>query len=321
MLEILIILVKGIIESFFIIFNPLFLITFIFLYYIYVNKYYKNSTYYKITNLPHLAVIHDSGRCGEYLTYKALRKLEKDGAKFLFNVYIPKGDEKTTEIDVLMISSKGIFVFESKNYSGWIFGSENQINWYQTLPKGRGKGKSHKEQFYNPIMQNKNHIKCLKTIVGDSVPTHSIIVFSQRCTLKKIDIKTPSIHVIKRNSVFDIVSNIHENSHETILSNNDIQNIYDLLYPYTQISEETKKKHIQNICNQVSKSKSLENIEISEVQPNNESTQNTCPKCGSTLILRTATKGVNAGKQFWGCDNFPKCKFTISHEDQTNIVE
>lgn len=34
-----------------------------------------------------------------------------------------------------------------------------------------------------------------------------------------------------------------------------------------------------------------------------------CPKCGGTLVLRTAKKGANAGSQFYGCSNFPNCKF------------
>lgn len=37
-----------------------------------------------------------------------------------------------------------------------------------------------------------------------------------------------------------------------------------------------------------------------------------CPKCGGKLILRTATKGTNAGNQFWGCSNFPKCRYIKS---------
>lgn len=99
----------------------------------------------------------DTGRYGEYMVYKKLIILEKHGAKFLFNVYIPKTECETAEIDVLMICQQGIYAFERKNYSGWIFGDENHVNWYQTLPMGRNN--SHKEAFYNPILQNKNHIK------------------------------------------------------------------------------------------------------------------------------------------------------------------
>ena len=34
-----------------------------------------------------------------------------------------------------------------------------------------------------------------------------------------------------------------------------------------------------------------------------------CPRCKGKLVLRTATKGDNAGKQFYGCTNYPKCKY------------
>jgi len=35
-----------------------------------------------------------------------------------------------------------------------------------------------------------------------------------------------------------------------------------------------------------------------------------CPKCGAAMVLRTAGKGPNAGKRFWGCPSFPKCRGT-----------
>jgi restriction system protein len=36
-----------------------------------------------------------------------------------------------------------------------------------------------------------------------------------------------------------------------------------------------------------------------------------CPLCGKPMGLRTARKGVNAGKQFWGCSGYPGCKGTL----------
>ncbi|MDD5009240.1 MAG: topoisomerase DNA-binding C4 zinc finger domain-containing protein [Syntrophorhabdaceae bacterium] len=33
-----------------------------------------------------------------------------------------------------------------------------------------------------------------------------------------------------------------------------------------------------------------------------------CPICGSNMVLRKATRGVNAGKNFWGCEKFPSCR-------------
>lgn len=62
----------------------------------------------------------NAGQFGEYSTEFALTNHNLKGHfAVLKNVYVPmKG--KTTEIDLLMIHEKGIFVFESKNYSGWI---------------------------------------------------------------------------------------------------------------------------------------------------------------------------------------------------------
>ena len=79
----------------------------------------------------------DPGEFGEYLITYALENNNIGGyLKVLKNLYIPIGYGKTTEIDVIMIHRKGIFVFESKNYSGWIFGSRNDRYWTQSLKGG-----------------------------------------------------------------------------------------------------------------------------------------------------------------------------------------
>lgn len=38
-----------------------------------------------------------------------------------------------------------------------------------------------------------------------------------------------------------------------------------------------------------------------------------CPKCGSSMILRTVRSGANAGNQFWGCSNYPNCRSMIPY--------
>ena len=258
---------------------------------------YKSSSYYRITKASPIQLFCDKGKLGEYLTYKHLRGTEKNGAKFLFNVYIPKGDGETTEIDVLMIHAMGLFVFESKNYSGWIFGSENQKNWYQTLPQGRGR--SHKESFYNPIMQNRTHIKHLKALVGEEIPTHSIITFSERCTLKKVEVKSEDIRVINRDMVCDAVASICARSEAAVLSNEQICDIYNKLYPYTQVSNAVKEQHVQNIEKKLEPAE--ETLVLEQVKR--------CPRCNSGLVLRISTKGANAGKQFYGCTSFPRCRY------------
>ncbi len=335
-LKLLISLIKTVL---FVLCNPLILILVIVIILVFYrkNKKYKSSDYYKITKLPYNSVKNDVGKYGEYLIYIHLKHYESLGAKFLFNVYVPKENGETSEIDVLMISPKGLFVFESKNYSGWIFGKEEQKNWYQTLRRGRYD--SQKEVFYNPIMQNKTHLKYLKAFLNVEVPMHSIIVFSERCTLMNVQIKSENINVINRNEVCDVVSTVWSQIPDTLLSEEKIEIIYNKLYPLTQVDDNTKEQHINNIQNNLQKQedsiaplKVVEESNIEESSSTNElvennlqnetikqeTTDNTndtkveelkCPKCNGNLVLRTATRGANIGKQFYGCENYPKCKF------------
>jgi len=189
------------VEVVLIIISVLFLLT---LYY--KNKQYKEGAYYQTTKNSYSSVKCDQGKYAEYLTYVSLRHFENNSGKFLFNVFIPKGNNKVTEIDVLLISSKGLFVFECKNYSGWIFGNETQKNWTQTLPQGRGR--CHKEYFYNPIMQNALHIKHLKNLLGKNMSMWSIIVFSDRCVLKDITTRSNDVSVTNHSSVASTVAKI-----------------------------------------------------------------------------------------------------------------
>ena len=75
-----------------------------------------------------------NGKVGEAYTAHELKLLNLLGrkGKVLRNVYIPKDNNETSEI--LFITQKGIFVIESKNYSGWIFGSEKQYKWTMIYP-------------------------------------------------------------------------------------------------------------------------------------------------------------------------------------------
>ena len=257
------------------------------------NKEYMETTYYKSTKIPLSQLKYDAGKYGEYLIYKELQWLEQCGARFLFNAYIPKKNGKTSEIDVIMICDRGIFVYESKNYSGWIFGSENQKNWYQTI---RTRRKINKESFYNPIMQNRSHIKHLSALFPHKIHFQSIIVFSNRCTLKDIDVYSSDINVIHRYEISDTTRCVYE-SLPVVFSSQDIVNIYNRLYPLTQVSSQVIEKHIEDTINTKEMFERAEELNI-------------CPYCNSPLVLRTAKN--NPANQFYGCSRFPKCRYTKS---------
>ena len=211
----------------------------------YNKNLYEATTYFHITNIPYLQILNDVGHYGEYQIYKHLRYLELENTKFLFNLYIPIFSDKTTEIDVIMIAPQGIFVFESKNYSGWIFGTESQKKWTQSLHIGYGNTK--KEHFFNPIMQNKYHIKYLEKLLEKKYTYHSIIVFSDDCEFKNIT-RTPNSnsYLIYRRELNEIIHDIMLSQSKT-LSTEDILYIYNKLYSYSQVDKDTKVQHIKNL--------------------------------------------------------------------------
>ena len=187
---------------------------------------------------------NDIGKYGEKLTERELKwvkLLGRDG-KILRNVYLPKGEgsEETSEVDVIFITQKGIFVFESKNYSGWIFGNERDTLWTATLANGD------RNKFYNPILQNKTHIKWMREFVGDKIPLFSIIVFSERCELKKITMESMDVEVIQRDQTYATVRDIWDQNPD-VLTKEEVTALYEKLYPLTQVSQEVKDKHVERI--------------------------------------------------------------------------
>ena len=258
---------------------------------------------------------------GEKLTERELKWVQLFGrkGKTLRNVYLPTSDGGTSEIDVLFITQKGIFVFESKNYSGWIFGDEKSRNWTAMLTNRV------KNQFYNPIMQNRTHLKWLADYVGNDVPLFSIIVFSERCELKKVTVHSENIKVIKRDSTYATVLELWEQNPDCIEADH-IEELYQSLKQLTNVDEAVKAAHVANIKNRFQKPT---NVPISTVVSEEKAVAQCpspqvdtlfCPRCGAKLVLREATKGANAGNKFYGCSRFPKCRYIRNLEKGANDV-
>ena len=136
---------------------------------------------------------------------------------------------------------------ESKNYSGWIFGSEAQQYWMQSLSVG--KGRTQKNRFYNPILQNGAHIKWLQAFLDDpSLPFYSYIIFSDRCELKKITLTSDTHNVLNRYGLWPAIrrktANVGNN-----LTYEEIDRIFERIYPLSQVGDDEKERHIKNIQN------------------------------------------------------------------------
>ncbi|PTQ85977.1 nuclease-like protein [Trichococcus patagoniensis] len=217
--------------------NLLFFLLSIFLAVMFAAKKYNNSGYKDASGHSYFDTMTDSGRKGEYLIYRYLERLDGQH-KLLANIYLPKADGTTTEIDLIMISATGIYVFESKNYSGWIFGDENSKFWTQSLKGGK------KFRFYNPIWQNKKHISVLQNHLGlGSEMFRSYIIFSEHCELKKMFVHSPEVKVMNRDVMFKemALDVAHLANRLSIL---EINQIYNDLSRYALADAATKQAHI-----------------------------------------------------------------------------
>lgn len=276
------------------------------------------------------------GKYGETLTARKLmltNLLGKKG-KILRNLYLPTDDGGTSEIDLIFITQKGIFVIESKNYSGWIFGRQYDQYWTQSLPNRI------KNRFYNPIRQNNTHIKWLKQFLNRDIPLYSFIVFSERCELKNVSLKDDSVFVMKRDELRSYIKHVWKNVPD-VLTTEEITQLYDKLLPLTKADEALKAAHVDAIRQKfdpgyVSPEPVPAEPEIpqeetaipaaqppapneapspappEEVSAPPEPEEKCCPQCGAKLVLRTARRGANAGNQFYGCSAFPKCRYILN---------
>ncbi|MGP5548499.1 NERD domain-containing protein [Psychrobacter alimentarius] len=109
-------------------------------------------------------------------------KLEKDVYHRLNGITLPRANGGSTQIDHIIVSVYGIFVIETKNYKGWIYGSEKQKQWTQSFPNGS------KFKFQNPLRQNYLHIKTLADLLDLELSYfHSMVAFIGECELKTRD--------------------------------------------------------------------------------------------------------------------------------------
>jgi hypothetical protein len=175
---------------------------------------------------------------------------------------------------------------------------------------------SQKEQFYNPIRQNRTHIKHLKNIIGTPFPVYSVIVFSDRCTLKSLELESDDTIITYQRDLNRSISSICNQASDTVLDSEWLDCVYSILYPYTQVSEQTKAHHASQAQSHTFESTRSRESHFSgwhqEKAFYSASSPNTpiCPQCGAFLEVRTAKNGRNAGSRFWGCSAFPKCRYT-----------
>lgn len=186
------------------------------------------------------------GKVGEFAVSAHVKLyLDKENYILLNDCTLPDEQNQTTQIDHILLSPYGIFVIETKNYKGWIFGSEHQKMWTQKIYK-----KTYK--FQNPLYQNYKHQKVLEQILADIVdPTmiHSVIVFMPDCEFKT---QMPK-NIFRGAGWIDYVKNFKD----VVIPATKLKRIQlRIEKEILEKSWKTSRQHVQNL-----KSKHAENIE------------------------------------------------------------
>lgn len=223
------------------------------------------------------------GSVGEFKVNTRLNFLGNEYIS-LNDILIKSSNGNTSQIDELVLSEYGIFIIETKNYKGWIFGNEKSENWTQVIFK-------EKHTFRNPIKQNWSHVYALKNVLSEFPNIHyfPIVVFTGDATLKGIESTVPVIYSNRLNSTIKNLSS------EKCLSQTEVEKIKSILESVEITEKMARKEHVKNIKQNIGeKQLKMENL--------------ICPRCNGELKLRNGRNG-----KFYGCSNYPRCRFTMPY--------
>ena len=174
---------------------------------------------------------------GEREVAEVLKKIK--GYRLLNDILI-KNQDKTTQIDHVLIGKKGIFVIETKDFNGIISGEEYSKAWIQIL-------NGYTNKFYNPIRQNYGHIKALENLIKRKDIFISVIVFTNKSKFEEMDTETSVIQLKElKKFIKKYPSNININKEE-------IESIYELIKKNNINSSRIRRKHVRNINKKTSK--------------------------------------------------------------------
>lgn len=231
------------------------------------------------------------GARGERRVHNALSSvLDENEYRVLSDLILPVAGS-TTQLDHLVLSRFGIFVIETKNMSGWIFGSADQTKWTQVQKGGK------RRSFQNPLRQNHAHVKAVESILEvDPKVLHNFVVFTGSAE-PKTDMPENvawglrdlgKLIAVRRQIVF---SDLQLNAFVETLQGQALEN-----------NRAVRSQHLQNL-----EKKAAARTAVQSSGPSDPVSQASCPKCGGEMVKRANRK---TGDQFLGCAKFPKCRGT-----------
>jgi len=224
-----------------------------------------------------------AGKQGESRVHSGLtRFLDRKFYRLFTNITLPIGDT-TTQIDHLVVSPYGIFVIETKNMTGWVFGNPDHARWTQVNYQFR-------LRFQNPLQQNEVHVRAVRNLLRlHPEDVHNVVVFVGDSTFK-----TPMPP--------EVVQGVNELANFIKARSVPVFSQFELDRITKRIEESrlkpgarTERTHIRNVEEAISRKASAP--------------EQACPRCGGVLVEK---RNRQTGNPFLGCKRYPRCKGTRS---------
>lgn len=174
------------------------------------------------------------GKRGERRVRRRLEKICRTGEFRLLNDIYIKSCGREAQIDHILIGKSGIFVIETKTYKGMVTGGENDEEWEQTIGRSA-------QTYYNPVRQNRNHIRVLKYLLDGMCPDfcyHSLVVFPNDTLL--------SVNTDKALVLDDLRARVESYKYDNLTSEQ-ISDIATVIRNANIDSKKERRKHIRRI--------------------------------------------------------------------------
>lgn len=231
----------------------------------------------------------------------------------------------SAQIDFLIITRDKSYIIESKNMYGDVV-VEDTGDFIRKI--------GYKQQkIYSPITQCERHLnliretrksskgnvffKCIfeRYFLKNYIPVVVMANPNGRINIKKApkDIKNKIISV---DQLIRFIKNNNSSEAKDLMSEKDMIGISDF---FMNAGSENPRKYMDIYRNmldsEIEESVTENSIDESIPSDLNNDKENVelkndkklCARCGSTMVIRVASRGKNIGKQFWGCSKYPKC--------------
>jgi restriction system protein len=233
------------------------------------------------------------GWIGETVLHTGLRLLLPSARYHLMrNLTLPT-KHGSAQIDHVVVSRHGVFVIETKNYGGWIFGKPEDKMWTQKFP-GRSSA------FQNPLRQNYKHVKTLAELTG----LDEKVLFSQIVFVGNSTFKTPMpANVGKLKACLAAI----RSRDEIVLSDDEVAHVLERIRSRRLApTRATHKAHVRHVRELVAGKRDGGVRAAPSPQVHADAS---CPECGAAVDAYTYKTGARSGQSFRGCTRFPACGY------------